>query len=440
MVALLSLGDGQAFDSGLLTGCRICVGPTMRYCRRLTTHVYQTEVRVSTLSYPARSGSASAPSPHTPLSADERERYARHLVIPEVGERGQQRLRDARVLVVGAGGLGAPLLAYLAAVGVGTIGIAEFDTVERSNLQRQVLFGTQDVGRPKADAAADALLRLNPHVHIEQHGALTAENALELVRGYDVVADGTDNFAARYLVNDACVLAGVPNVYGSVRRFQGQVSVFAAPGGPNYRDLYPAPPPPGLAPSCAEAGVLGVMPGIIGAIQGAEVLKLVLGIGEPLVGRVLVVDGLTMRFRSFAVDSDPANPLTGDAPTLSVPTAPSGASCASAMASVPEITVLDLKKRLDSGETPFLLDVREPHEYEIANLGGALVPLQSLSARLDELREHRDDDILVVHCRSGARSANAVAFLRENGFENAVNLKGGILAWSDQVDPSLPKY
>ena len=393
-----------------------------------------------TLPHPTRSGSTSGFAAPAPLSADERERYARHLVIPEVGERGQQRLRAARVLVVGAGGLGAPLLAYLTAAGVGTIGIAEFDTVERSNLQRQVLFGTHDVGRPKADAAADALRRLNPHVRIEQHGALTAENALELVRGYDVVADGTDNFATRYLVNDACVLAGVPNVYGSVHRFQGQVSVFAAPGGPNYRDLYPAPPPPGLAPSCAEAGVLGVMPGIIGAIQGAEVLKLVLGIGEPLVGRVLVVDGLTMRFRSFIVDSDPANPLTGDTPTLSVPTAPSNASCVPAMASVPEITVLDLKKRLDSGETPFLLDVREPHEYEIANLGGALVPLQSLPARLDELREHQDDEILVVHCRSGARSANAVALLRENGFENAVNLKGGILAWSDQVDPSLPKY
>ena len=360
--------------------------------------------------------------------------------MPEVGEAGQRRLRASRVLIVGAGGLGAPLLSYLAAAGVGTVGIAEFDRVERSNLQRQVLFGTADVGRPKAKAAAEAVRRINPLVTVEHHGGITAENALDLVQGYDVVADGTDNFAARYLVNDACVLAEIPNVYGSVHRFQGQVSVFGVPGGPNYRDLYPEPPTPEDAPSCAEAGVLGVMPGIVGAVQGAEVLKLLLGIGEPLVGRVLSVDGLTMRFRSFELAPDPANPLSGAHPTITVPTAPPRAACAVSMAAVPEITVHDLKARLDRGERPFILDVREPHEYEIANLGGALVPLQSLPHRLDEIREHQHDDLVVVHCRSGARSANAVAFLRGQGFENAANLKGGVLAWSDEIDVSMPKY
>ncbi len=378
------------------------------------------------------------------LTPAERLRYARHLALPEVGAEGQRRLKGSSVLLVGAGGLGSPMALYLAAVGVGRIGLVEFDRVDPSNLQRQILYGTADVGRPKLEAAVGRLRGLNPEVEVVPHPArLTAENALALVGGYDVVADGSDSFATRYLVNDACALAGRPDVYGSVLGFGGQVSVFGAAGGPCYRCLYDRPPPPGAVPSCAEGGVLGVLPGLVGTLQAAEVLKLLLGIGEPLVGRLLLVDALPMRFREWAVARDPACPLCGDHPTITE-LQDYEALCASppspAMSAVPEITVTDLKARMDRGEAPFVLDVRRPDEYAIANLGGTLIPLDELPQRVGELEGHRDDDLVVVHCRTGGRSAKAVEVLRQHGFDNAVNLKGGTHAWSDQVDPSMPKY
>ena len=383
----------------------------------------------------------------SPLTTPERVRYARHMTLPQVGRDGQERLRDTAVLLIGAGGLGSPLALYLAAAGVGRLGLIDFDRVDTSNLQRQVLYRTQDTGRQKVEAAAERLHTLNPHVQVDLHPTrLTSDNALELAGSYDIVADGSDNFATRYLVNDACVLAGKPNVYGSVYQFEGQVTVFSTEDGPCYRCLYDRPPPPDLVPSCAEGGVLGVLPGLIGTLQATEVLKLALGIGEPLIGRLLLVDALPMRFRTLHIAKNPDCPICGRAPSITE-LFDYEAFCASPTArsmadsnSIPEITVHELKDRMDNGTAPFILDVRRPDEYEIANLGGTLIPLDELPDRLGEIEEHRGDDLLVVHCRSGARSAKAVDMLRQAGFENAVNLRGGVLAWGDEIDPSMQKY
>lgn len=381
----------------------------------------------------------------TPLAPAELARYARHMTLPEVGREGQETLRATSVLLIGAGGLGSPLALYLAAAGVGRLGLIDFDRVDASNLQRQVLYRTQDTGRKKVEAAAERLHTLNPHVQVDLHPTrLTSENALDLIGSYDIVADGSDNFATRYLVNDACVLAGKPNVYGSVYQFEGQVTVFSTEDGPCYRCLYDRPPPPDLVPSCAEGGVLGVLPGLIGTLQATEVLKLALGIGEPLIGRLLLVDALPMRFRTLQIAKNPDCPVCGSAPSITE-LIDYEAFCASpttrSMADrIPEITVRELKDRMDNGEAPFILDVRRPDEYEIANLDGTLIPLDELPDRLGDIEAHRGDDLLVVHCRSGARSAKAVEMLRQAGFENAVNLKGGVLAWSDEIDPAMPKY
>ncbi|MGH9684082.1 MAG: molybdopterin-synthase adenylyltransferase MoeB [Candidatus Acidiferrales bacterium] len=378
------------------------------------------------------------------LTKDEILRYSRHLIMPEVGMEGQLKLKQAKVLCIGTGGLGAPLGLYLAAAGVGRIGLIDFDSVDFTNLQRQVLFGTGDVGRPKIEAAANRLRDLNPEIEIDTFEArLTSENALDILKDYDLVVDGTDNFPTRYLVNDACVLLGKPNVYGSIFRFEGQITIFGYQGGPCYRCLYPEPPPPGLVPSCAEGGVLGVLPGIVGTIQAAETLKLIIGKGEPLVGRLLLFDALAMRFRELKLRKNPGCPVCGDHRTITKlidyaefcgvrgEEAPAPATTA------PEITPRDLKARLDRGDDLFILDVREPHEYQICNLGGHLIPLGDLSRRAGELDTSRE---IVAHCRSGKRSAEAVEFLRQAGFRKIWSLKGGILAWSDEVDPSVPKY
>jgi adenylyltransferase/sulfurtransferase len=377
------------------------------------------------------------------LSNDEILRYSRHLIMPEVAMEGQQKLKAARVLCIGAGGLGSPLALYLAAAGVGTLGLVDFDVVDYTNLQRQVLHFTSDVGRPKLDSAIDKLNAINPFVQTERFETLlNSANALEIFRGFDIIADGTDNFATRYLVNDACVLSGKPNVYASIFRFEGQASVFATKDGPCYRCLYPEPPPPGLVPSCAEGGVLGVLPGLLGVIQATEVIKLILGAGDSLIGRLLLVDALAMRFRELRVRKNPDCPVCGANPTVKElidynqfcgirgEDAPSSAK-------VPEIQVTELKRRQDAGEDIFILDVREPHEYQICNLGGHLIPLGDLPKRIHELDSSRE---IVVHCKSGARSAKAVDFLRQSGFKRASNLTGGILAWADKIDPSIPKY
>lgn len=359
-------------------------------------------------------------------------RYNRQVLLPELGEDGQRRLAASAVLVVGAGGLGAPALTYLAAAGVGRIGIVDFDTVEESNLHRQILFSTEDVGRDKTEAASARLQALNPLIDVVGYDQrFDAASALDLLDGYDLVLDGTDTFATRYLVNDASVLAGVPNVFASISRFDGQASVFGAPGGPCYRCLFPEPPPAGLIPNCAEGGVLGVLPGLLGTIQATEAIKWLAGMGDPLVGRLLLADALGMDFRTLEIERDPTCPVCGDHPTIT-------SLSPEPMSSVPELTVTEYKALRDGDDPPFLLDVREANEYQAANLNGALIPLGQLPFRLHDLEEHRDEPI-VVHCRSGARSAQAVQFLRENGFEGAVNLKGGIHAWSDQIDPSVPK-
>jgi molybdopterin/thiamine biosynthesis adenylyltransferase/rhodanese-related sulfurtransferase len=379
------------------------------------------------------------------LSNDEVARYSRHLIMPEVGMAGQLKLRSARVLCIGAGGLGSPVALYLAAAGVGTLGLVDFDEVDYSNLQRQIIHGTPDVGRPKLASAMDRLQALNPEVDVVPHEvALSSENALGLFADYDMVVDGTDNFPTRYLVNDACVLSGKPNVYGSISRFEGQASVFAAPDGPCYRCMFPEPPPPGLVPSCAEGGVLGILPGVVGTLQATEAIKLILGIGEPLVGRFLLFDALKLRFRELKVRKDPDCPVCGESPTVRelidyeqfcgvVPAAASEPAPAS-----DEVTVTELKVRVDRGDDFLLLDVREQREFEICRIpGSVLIPLGELPTRFSELGTSAD---LVVHCKSGVRSGKAVAMLREAGFTRARNLRGGILAWIDQVDPTLPRY
>jgi adenylyltransferase/sulfurtransferase len=382
----------------------------------------------------------------TLLSARERQRYSRHLLLPEVGEAGQRKLKGARVLCVGAGGLGSPAALYLAAAGVGTIGIVDFDVVDVTNLQRQIIHATSDVGRSKLDSARDRLASLNPDVHVETIDApLKAANARDVLDGWDVVLDGTDNFPARYLVNDACVLLGIPNAWGAISRFEGQASVFAVPGGPCYRCLHPEPPPPGLVPSCAEAGVLGVLPGVIGTIQATEAIKLILGIGEPLIGRLLTYDALRMRFRDIRLRKDPECPICGVSPTISELRdydeycAPQNAAeAAQAGAGDAEMTVRELKARMDAGTAPVLIDVREPFEAAICTIAGArLIPLAELPRRLSELDPAED---LVVYCKSGGRSARAVRLLRENGFPSARNLSGGIICWINEIAPQLARY
>jgi sulfur-carrier protein adenylyltransferase/sulfurtransferase len=382
--------------------------------------------------------------PAVSLSKEEVMRYSRHLIMPEVGMDGQLKLKQAKVLCIGTGGLGAPLGLYLAAAGVGRIGLVDFDVVDSTNLQRQVLFGTSDVGRPKIEAAADRLRNLNPDIQIDTFEAqLTSENALDIMKDYDIVVDGTDNFPTRYLVNDACVLLGKPNVYGSIFRFEGQITIFGYPDGPCYRCLYPEPPPPGLVPSCAEGGVLGVLPGIVGTIQAAETLKLIIGKGDPLVGRLLLFDALGMKFRELKLRKNPECPVCGNHPTVTklIDYAEfcgiRGEEAPVTATNIPEITPRELKTRLDRGDDLYILDVREPHEYQICNIHGNLIPLGELSRRAHELDSSRE---IVAHCRSGKRSAEAVQFLQKAGFRKIWNLKGGILAWSDEVDPSVPKY
>ena len=384
------------------------------------------------------------------LTNDEVRRYSRHLIMPEVGVEGQRRLKAAKVLCVGAGGLGSPASLYLAAAGVGTLGLVDFDTVDFSNLQRQVLYDTADVGQSKLGAAKARLSGLNPGVNIVTHEtALKSSNALEILGQYDVIVDGADNFPTRYLVNDACVLLGKPNAYGSIFRFDGQASVFAVKGGPCYRCLYPEPPPPGLVPSCAEGGVLGVLPGVVGTIQATEAIKLIVGAGEPLVGRLLLFDALRMSFRTLNLRRDPACPVCGDAPTVKALidyeqfcgiTPAAHATDPSALPAEQEASVEELKTRLDRRDV-WLLDVREPREFEICRIpGSTLIPLGELPTRLAEIPQGTGAPEIIVHCKSGVRSAKAVKLLGEHGIARAKNLKGGILAWIDRIDPSLPRY
>jgi sulfur-carrier protein adenylyltransferase/sulfurtransferase len=390
-------------------------------------------------------GTVAAPPALPQLSADEVRRYSRHLILPEVGMDGQRALKASKVLCIGAGGLGSPAAMYLAAAGVGTLGLVDFDVVDTSNLQRQLLHGTPDVGRPKLDSAKDRLHALNPNVEIQTYEtALSSDNALQLFEPYDVILDGTDNFPTRYLVNDACVLLGKPNAYGSIFRFEGQASVFATKDGPCYRCLYPEPPPPGLVPSCAEGGVLGVLPGIIGTIQATEAIKLILGKGEPLIGRFLIYDALRMRFRELKLRKDADCPVCGTHPTVTklidyeqfCGVAPKAEEHVET--TTDEMTPRELKERLDRGEQILVLDVREPQEYQINRIqGSTLIPLGELPQRYEELDQNA---AIVCQCKSGMRSAKATGFLRSIGFKNVRNLQGGILGWIDQVDPSQPKY
>jgi adenylyltransferase/sulfurtransferase len=390
---------------------------------------------VSGLDIHAAAGGAALPE----LSAAERIRYSRHLLLPEVGEEGQRRLKASSVLVVGAGGLGSPLAIYLAAAGVGRLGLVDFDRVDESNLQRQVLYGTSDLGRPKLEAARTRLADLNPALRIDLHPVrLESANAMEILAPYDVVVDGTDNFPTRYLVNDACALLGKPNVHGSIFRFDGQVSVFHAAKGPCYRCLYPDPPPPGLVPSCAEGGVLGVLPGVIGVLQAIECVKLLLGHGEPLIGRLLLFDALGMRFRELTLRKDPACPLCGERPTVTRLIDYESFCGISREVSPMEIDVRELARLRERGEGPVLIDVREPFEYEIARIEGAtLIPLRTLPDQLATLDRSKPT---VVLCHRGNRSLRAVEFMRANGFEEARSLKGGIDAWSLEVDPRVARY
>ncbi len=379
----------------------------------------------------------SDPRSEAQLGPAEVARYSRHLVLPEVGVEGQTRLRAAKVLVVGAGGLGSPLALYLAAAGIGQLGLIDFDDVDLSNLQRQILYGTSDVGQPKVAAARARLADVNPMISIETHRErLSAANALERLSGYDVVVDGTDNFTTRFLVNDACVLLGKPNVYGSIFRFEGQASVFWPGRGPCYRCLYPEPPPPGMVPNCAEGGVLGVLPGIVGTLQATEAIKCVLGLGDSLVGRLLLFDALEMRFRELKVRRDPECPVCGDEPSIQK-LVEVGQTCAAPPADH-EISVAELKRRLDDGDRPILLDVRTPQEWAICRLDGAqLMPMQELSGRKEELDPGSE---IVVYCHIGGRSRTAVAFLRQQGYGRARNLTGGIDSWALEIEPRMPRY
>ena len=380
------------------------------------------------------------------LTTDDLSRYSRHLILPEVGMEGQRKLKAARVLCVGTGGLGSPLALYLTAAGIGTLGLVDFDVVDASNLQRQIIHSTRDIGRKKIDSAEEKLKALNPAINIVKHETmLTSANALDILKDYDIVADGTDNFPTRYLVNDACVLLGKPNAYGSIFRFEGQASVFATKEGPCYRCLYPEPPPPGLVPSCAEGGVLGILPGLVGVIQATEVIKLILGKGAPLIGRLLLVDALNMRFRELKLRKNPECPVCGTNPTVTklidydhfcgiVPETPQEKNMKNG---IPQITVKEFKARRDSGEDIFLLDVREPYEYQIAQIGGTLIPQNDVPNRLAEIPRDRE---IVVQCRSGARSQRIAELLKQSGYTQVVNLAGGILAWADEIDAKVQKY
>ena len=420
----------------------------IRYLEREATRLKAGDV-VSIV--PSVAGGAPVATETLPeLTNAEVQRYSRHLILPEVGPDGQRRLKAGRVLCVGAGGLGSPAALYLAAAGVGTIGIIDFDAVDLSNLQRQILHGTPDVGRSKLQSAKDRLGALNPTVKVESYEtALTSKNALELFKEYDIILDGTDNFSTRYLVNDACVILGKPNAYGSIFRFEGQASVFATKGGPCYRCLYPEPPPPGLVPSCAEGGVLGVLPGVIGTIQATETIKLLLGAPNTLIGRLLLYDAWGMKFRELKLRRDVECPVCGDHPTVRelidydqfCGVAPAAAPAAPAEPSDFEITVLDLKRAIDSGRNPYILDVRETQEYQINRIpGSVLIPLGQVGSRVAEIKAGAEGRPIVVHCKMGGRSAKATQLLRQQGLERAQNLKGGILAWIDQVDPKQPKY
>ncbi len=394
---------------------------------------------------PAPPAPAAPPAGPPELSSDEILRYSRHLILPDVGLEGQKKLKAARVLLVGAGGLGSPLALYLAAAGVGTLGLVDFDVVEVSNLQRQVLHGTKDIGRAKLASAADRIRDINPHVAVEPFETrLTGDNALDIIRAFDIVVDGTDNFPTRYLVNDACVLTGRPNVYGSIFRFEGQASVFATAEGPCYRCLFPEPPPPGLVPSCAEGGVLGVLPGLVGTIQATETIKLIVGIGEPLIGRLLLIDALRTRFREVKLRRDPECPACGTHEIRELIDYEEFCGLRQAAAEelsapvIREVTPRELADKRARGDDFDLIDVREPHEYDIARLDGArLIPLATLAAALPTLNRDRE---IIVHCKVGGRSARAVRTLQAAGFRNVWNLAGGITRWSDEVDPSVPRY
>lgn len=379
------------------------------------------------------------------LTPEEMARYSRHLILPEVGLEGQRRLKAARVLCVGTGGLGSPLAFYLAAAGLGTLGLVDFDVVDASNLQRQIIHSTRDIGRKKLDSAEEKLVALNPALNVVKHETmLTSANALDILKDYDIVADGTDNFPTRYLVNDACVLLGKPNVYGSIFRFEGQASVFATKEGPCYRCLYPEPPPPGLVPSCAEGGVLGILPGLVGVMQATEVIKLILGKGEPLIGRLLLIDALAMRFRELKLRKNPECPVCGAHPTVTqlidyqqfCGIAPQSQQ-ESMNNGIPQITVKELKRRIDAGEDPQLIDVREPYEYQIAQIGGKLIPQNEVPKRLGEIDPTRE---VVIHCKSGGRSQRIAEFLKQQGYPRVANVAGGITAWSNEIDPKIPKY
>ena len=389
---------------------------------------------------------ATEPASLPELTTDDLSRYSRHLILPEVGMEGQRKLKAARVLCVGTGGLGSPLALYLAAAGIGTLGLVDFDVVDASNLQRQIIHSTKDIGRKKLDSAAEKLIALNPALNVVKHDTmLSSANAMEILKDYDIVADGTDNFPTRYLVNDACVLLGKPNAYGSIFRFEGQASVFATRQGPCYRCLYPEPPPPGLVPSCAEGGVLGILPGLVGVIQTTEVIKLILGKGSPLIGRLLLVDALSMRFRELKLRKNPECPVCGENPTVKelidyehfCGIVPESKEEKAVKNGIPQLGVKELKRRIDAGEDVFILDVREPYEYQIAQIGGKLIPQNDVPQRLAEIPRDRE---IVVQCRSGARSQRIAELLKQSGYTEVVNLAGGILAWSDEIDPKVQKY